>query len=93
MDICSSAGVILADQLLWRKLKRPNRAVIGHGLQRNKSLTTAFSWITTSDLLQIHQSLLIKAAVVTPCTQLELLTQRLGAITDLQRRHESPTSS
>jgi hypothetical protein len=93
MDICRSAGAILADQLLWRKLKRLSWAVLGHGLQCSKSLTTAISWITTSDLLQIHQSLLTETAVMAPRTQLELLTQRLGAITNLQRRHDSLASS
>jgi len=60
---CRSAGAILADQLLWRKLKRLSLAVLSHGLHRSKSLTPAFSWITTSDLLQIVQRLLTEPAL------------------------------
>jgi len=66
VDICSSAGAILADQLLWRKLKRLSWAVLGQGLQCSKNLTESLSWITTIGLLQIHQSLLTETAVVTP---------------------------
>jgi hypothetical protein len=85
-----SAGSVLADQLLRRRVEVLPAPLVGKALQFSEGLTAPLAWIPSACLLQIAECLLAQAAVVTPGPQLQQLVQGIGEVADLQRGHGSP---
>jgi hypothetical protein len=82
-----SAGSVLADQLLWRRIEVLPAPLIGQALKVGEGLTAPLAWISPAGLLQIAECLLAQAAVVPPGPQLQQLVQGIGEVADLERGH------
>jgi len=85
-----SAGSVLADQRLRRRVEVLPAPLIGKALQFSEGLTPPLEGISSACLLQIAERLLTQAAVVLPGPQLQQLVQGIGEVADLQRGHGSP---
>ena len=70
-----SAGSLLTDQLLRRRIEALPAPLIRQTLKVGEGLTAPLAWIPSACLLQIAECLLAQAAVVTPGPQLQQLLQ------------------
>jgi len=82
-----SAGSVLTDQLLRRRIEALPAPLIGQTLKVGEGLPAPLAGIPSAGLLQIAERLLAQAAVVTPSPQLQQLVQGIGEVADLQRGH------
>jgi hypothetical protein len=85
-----SAGSVLTDQLLRRRIEALTAPLIGQTLKIGEGLTAPLAGISPAGLLQIAERLLAQAAVVPPGPQLQQLVQGIGEVADLQCGHGPP---
>jgi hypothetical protein len=78
-----SAGSVLTDQLLRRRIEALPAPLIGQTLKVGEGLPAPLAGIPSAGLLQIAECLLAQAAVVTPSPQLQQLMPRIGEGSDL----------
>ena len=59
--LATSAGTVLADQLLRCRIKGSAARFLRHGMKSGQSLTPTFKRVTSTGLLQIAEGLLVTA--------------------------------
>jgi hypothetical protein len=85
-----SAGSVLTDKLLRRRIEALPAPLIGQALKVGDGLTAPLAGIPSACVLQIAECLLAQAAVVLPGPQLQQLVQGIGEVADLQCGHGPP---